>query len=149
MINRLRRLELTSPCTKGNDVRTLQKALVQRGYEIEPDGIFGSLTEWAVEKFQREVRLAANGIADAETQRILYARDLYLNDPYLMGSDVKEMQYLLARIGYDVTVDGVFGLQTRQAVFDFQAYFNLPEDGIIQGKTLSQLLYLPSMAEAS
>lgn len=127
----------------------LQNALIQKGYEIEVDGIFGPITQWAVEKFQRAVRLPANGIADTETQRILYARDLCLNDPYLMGSDVREMQSLLARIGYDVAVDGVFGLQTRQAVFDFQAYFNLPEDGIIQGRTLTQLLYLPAMAEAS
>lgn len=134
---------------KGRDVRALQMALICKGYEIEPDGLFGPLTEWAVEKYQAAVRLPINGVADLETQRIIYARELYLSDPYLMGADVREVQYLLSRIGYDVYVDGIFGLKTRQAVLDFQQYFNLPDNGLVDGKTLTQLLYIPLMAQAS
>ena len=80
-------------------------------------------------------------------QRILYARDLYLSDPYLIGSDVREAQSRLARIGYDVAVDGIFTLQTWRATIYFQRYFKLPESGVIQGKTLVQLLHIPTEAD--
>ena len=126
----------------------LQKALVKKGYEIEVDGSFGPLTEWAVEKFQASVRLPVSGVVDKVTQRVLYARELYLSDPYLIGSDVKEVQGLLARIGYDVPVDGIYGLSTRDAVLSFQRYFDLVEDGVVQGKTLGQLIFMPAVAEA-
>lgn len=144
VINRSRLLELTAPQMRGQDVSRLQKALIQRGYEIEIDGVFGPLTEWAVEKFQAMVGLCVNGVADAETQRVIYARTLYLTKPYLIGSDVREIQSLLSRIGYSVNVTGVFNLRTWQAVVAFQKYFGLVEDGIVAGKTLSKLLYLPA-----
>ena len=143
-----RQLELSTPYMKGGDVAALQKALNRKGYEIDTDGVFGPLTQWAVEKFQFSVRLPVTGTVDQATQRILLARDLYLNDPYLIGSDVREIQQLLARIGYDVPVDSVYGLETRDAVLSFQRYFNLREDGVVQGETLGQLLFMPVMAEA-
>ena len=148
MIDLSRKLELASPYLEGRDVVALQEALVCQGYEIETDGIFGPLTQWAVEKFQATVRLPVTGLVDKATQRILSARELYLSDPYFIGSDVKEVQQRLVRIGYDVPIDGVYGLQTRDAVLAFQRYFNLPEDGMVQGETLSQLLFMPVMAEA-
>lgn len=144
VINRSRLLELTAPQMRGQDVSRLQKALVQSGYEIEIDGVFGPLTQWAVEKFQATVGLCVSGVADVETQRVIYARTLYLTNPYLIGSDVREIQSLLSRIGYSVDVTGVFNLRTWQAVVAFQKYFGLVEDGIVAGKTLSKLLYLPA-----
>lgn len=148
MINPSRQLKLSTPHMQGEDVTALQEALVRKGYEIDTDGIFGPLTQWAVEKFQASVRLPVTGTADMATQQILCARELYLSDPYLIGSDVREIQTLLARIGYDVPVDGVYGLRTRDAVLSFQRYFDLLEDGMVQGETLSQLLFMPAMAEA-
>lgn len=45
--------------SRGNDVVTLQNLLRGRGYELEPDGIFGYMTQNAVKSFQ-----AANGLAN-------------------------------------------------------------------------------------
>lgn len=149
LINQSRQLMVTTPTLQGPDVVALQQALLSYGYEITQDGIFGPLTQWAVEKFQDAVGLAINGIADVQTQRILHARPLYLNDPYLIGSDVRQVQSQLDRIGYDVAIDGIFGLQTWRAVIYFQTYFNLPENGVVQGKTLTQLLYLPALTQAA
>ncbi len=149
MINRPRLLKLTMPFTEGEDVRALQTALVKGQYEIAIDGIFGPLTQWAVEKFQAAVGLPVTGVVNAETQRILYARALYLSDPYLMGSDVREIQALLTKIGYMLEADGVFGLETWQAVIQFQQYFGLPDDGIVQEQTLVYLLYMPLLSENS
>lgn len=126
----------------------LQKKLIEKGYEIDADGMFGPITQWAVEKFQASVRLPITGIVDRATQRVLSARELYLNDPHLIGSDVKEIQTFLMRIGYDVPSHGVYELQTRDAVLSFQRYFNLQEDGMAYGETLSLLLFMPVMAEA-
>ncbi|MEL6815405.1 MAG: peptidoglycan-binding protein [Cyanobacteria bacterium J06598_3] len=149
LINQSRQLMLTTPALQGHDVKVLQQALGHYGYEIVQDGIFGPLTQWAIEKFQDAVGLPLSGIADVQTQRILHARPLYLNDPYLIGSDVRQVQSQLDRIGYDVDIDGIFGLQTWRAVIYFQAYFNLPETGVVQGKTLTQLLYLPALTHAA
>ncbi|MEL6157911.1 MAG: peptidoglycan-binding protein [Cyanobacteria bacterium J06623_5] len=149
VINRSRLLELTEPAQEGQDIERLQRELVRCGYEIEIDGRFGPLTQWAVEKYQASVDLPVDGIAGVETQRIIYARALYLSDPYMMGSDIREIQSLLCRIGYAVDINGIFNLRTWQAVVAFQRYFGLAEDGIMQGKALATLLYLPAMAGIS
>lgn len=149
VINRSRLLLLSDPILTGGDVYCLQEALVQKGYEIDLDGVFGPLTQWAVEKFQRSVAITANGIADVDTQRVLYARPLFMSAPYLIGSDVREVQASLVRMGYAVTVNGVFNLRTLHAVMAFQRYFGLPEDGIVKGETLTKLLCLPEMAAVS
>ena len=49
--------------------------------------------------------------------------------PALPFADVKELQALLARAGYDIgTVDGFLGLKTRQAVKATQVKYGLPAD---------------------
>lgn len=149
VINRSRLLLLSDPLLTGEDVRHLQAALVHKGYEIDIDGVFGPLTQWAVEKFQRAVTMTVNGIADVETQRVLYARALFMSDPYLIGSDVREAQSALARMGYAVDINGIFNPRTLHAVMAFQKYFGIPEDGVIKGQTLTKLLYLPEMAAVS
>ncbi len=50
----------------------------------------------------------------------------------MSGTDVMEIQALLAKMGYDPgNIDGVFGLQTQNAVKQFQRDFGLLPDGII------------------
>jgi GH24 family phage-related lysozyme (muramidase) len=149
VINRSRLLELSEPRLVGQDVCALQRALIQKGYEISLDGVFGPITQWAVEKFQAAVDLPVNGVADVETQRILHARSLYWSKPYLIGSDVREVQFLLARMGYDVVIDGIFSRRTWLAVIDFQRYLNLSDNGVVEGKTLTWLMYPPVMAKVS
>jgi hypothetical protein len=49
--------------------------------------------------------------------------------PALPFNDVKDMQTMLARAGYDVgTIDGFLGLKTRQAVKAMQIKYGLPAD---------------------
>jgi lysozyme len=149
VINRSRLLELSEPRLVGQDVFALQRTLIQKGYEIALDGVFGPITQWAVEKFQAAVDLPVNGVADVETQRILQARALHLCTPYLIGSDVREVQFWLTRMGYDVTIDGIFGRRTWRAVIAFQQYFGLLDNGVVEGKTLTWLMYLPAIAKVS
>ncbi len=58
---------------RGNMTYLLQSILYARGYSVEPDGIFGPDTEMKIKAFQNDVGLPVTGIADAQTQSILFA----------------------------------------------------------------------------
>ena len=53
---------------------------------------------------------------------------------------VRIIQYLLNEYGYNVSVDGIFGGATRNAVVRFQADNGLAQDGIVGRNTWSRLL---------
>lgn len=55
------------------------------------------------------------------------------------GSEVTEVQTILASFGYTVTVDGVFGPQTEKAVRSWQKSNGLRVDGIVGPVTLQSL----------
>lgn len=56
---------------KGTKVRELQANLVKLGYKIEVDGIFGTKTDEAVEKFQKSKGLTADGMVGPNTTAAL------------------------------------------------------------------------------
>ncbi len=53
------------------------------------------------------------------------------------GAEVTELQNNLAKFGFNVTVDGKFGPQTKIAVEEFQAHFGYTIDGIVGDGTQS------------
>lgn len=55
------------------------------------------------------------------------------------GKRVKKIQKYLYDMGYDITVDGVFGYNTREVIKDFQYSSGLIVDGIIGDKTLKMI----------
>ena len=56
------------------------------------------------------------------------------------GSGVKWLQWHLRKLGYThITVDGVFGAQTKLAVKDFQTKCRLTSDGICGSQTRKSL----------
>ena len=58
--------------SRGNEVKAVQQALKDRGlYTGSVDGIFGSATEAAVKKFQKQQGLTADGIAGPQTLKRL------------------------------------------------------------------------------
>jgi lytic murein transglycosylase len=58
----------------------------------------------------------------------------------LAFNDVKTLQTLLARAGYDVgTIDGFLGLKTRQAVKTMQVKFGLPADSYPTAELLARM----------
>ena len=52
-----------------------------------------------------------------------------------VGFDVKKLQAKLNTAGYILTVDGIFGKMTRQAVENLQGKHGLKVDGIVGSKT--------------
>jgi lytic murein transglycosylase len=60
--------------------------------------------------------------------------------PALSFNDMKTLQGLLARAGYDVgTIDGFLGLKTRQAVKAMQAKYGLPADSYPTAELLARM----------
>ncbi|WP_446665282.1 C40 family peptidase [Flexivirga sp. B27] len=55
-------------------------------------------------------------------------------------NSIKEAQCRLNMVGYDLTVDGVFGSGTEKAVKSFQDKHNLTPDGVVGTKTWAALV---------
>ncbi|MCA9334091.1 peptidoglycan-binding protein [Candidatus Saccharibacteria bacterium] len=53
--------------SKGEDVKTLQKALNSKGANLDVDGDFGPLTEGAVRRFQNQAGIKVDGIVGPQT----------------------------------------------------------------------------------
>ncbi len=132
----------------GDAVKTLQRALKNRGYYSGSiDGVYGSSTVAAVTAFQQRNGLRVDGTAGPSTQTALYDTDALDADefetlrPGDSGIDIRNMQYTLYELGYyDGKVDGVYGDTTKDAVRAFQIRNSIsPVDGIAGTKTLTVL----------
>lgn len=128
------------------------------------DGIFGSRTEASVRAFQEIFDLTPDGIVGKATWYALvrlytavtklselrsqgqrfyaisweYPNGLRQGD---RGDKVRHLQYMLSVLSSYIrqipplTVDGVFGPNTRDAVLAAQRFFGLPETGIVDERT--------------
>jgi peptidoglycan hydrolase-like protein with peptidoglycan-binding domain len=120
-------------------VRVLQKRLRTLGQQPGPvDGLFGPLTEAAVERFQSAAGLEVDGIAGPKTLKALQSRwpqPVGRGAGYrqLGGSDqVRAVQRRLRTADQQAgPVDGLFGPQTEAAVMKFQSTSGLATDGVV------------------
>ena len=142
--------------TVGLEVRKLQGRLAELGYYAGGvDGIYSDATEDAVKAFQRSNGLSGDGQAGAQTQAKLYSSSArYANNPVatanpeqtrslslgMTGNDVYALQQRLIELCYLTGVaDGVFGMETQQAVMDFQKNNGIKADGTAGTATLKKL----------
>lgn len=112
----------------GRDVYTLQYLLRQRGYSLSVDGMFGSGTDSAVRSFQSSRGLSVDGIVGGNTWEalIVTVRQGDSNNAVRAVQDQLRSAY-----GYALTVDGVFGSGTFNAVKSFQSSRGLSNDGVV------------------
>lgn len=138
-----------TPVEKGDDgeiIKTIQKRLMELGYmdSDEPTEHFGSMTEHALEAFQRHNDLAADGICGESTYQLLLSDDaktyvMQLGDE---GDDVEGVQQRLYELGYISKKDnitGTFGEITSAAVKEFQKENDEKADGKVGTKTMEAL----------
>lgn len=55
------------------------------------------------------------------------------------GTGVSDLQKYLREIGYNITIDGIFGNETKAAVLSFQRARGIRADGIVGPETLIEL----------
>ena len=132
------------------------------------DGIFGSQTEAAVKKFQEIFNLTPDGIVGQATWNALvryyiavtrmaelrsqgqkyYANSWATTNPIQQGDrgvKVEHLQYMLSVLSAyipeipEVSVDGVFGPATYNAVVAAQRRFELPQTGIVNAATWDEI----------
>ena len=116
----------------GLEVRALQYFI-----GVASDGKFGVNTHNAVMKFQKNNGLAQDGICGPNTwARIATMRPTVKSGD--KGNDVRGIQVLLGSL----TVDGIFGTNTRASVVAFQNAKGLTADGICGKNTWAALLEL-------
>lgn len=130
--------------SKGESVKIMQNALNKAmGAELSEDGIFGPNTKTAVVAFQKSQKLSPDGIYGPKTHSALSkaVNSFGFADTSVLkvgsrGEAVKTLQKALNDMSYNVSVDGVYGPQTKAAVVKFQQRFpELADDGIFGPKT--------------
>jgi len=147
---------------RGQEIRNLQQALNNQGYDLSVDGVFGHDTEQAVKDFQSNNGLRADGYVGAQTRSALgmssrmasvtHASNERAPAPKVAptpparrsgtsigkgasGNHVTLIQSALANLGYSVSIDGIFGQGTQRAVMQFQSDNGLSVDGIVGPRT--------------
>lgn len=161
-----RNLKLIHPYMKGNDVFEVQKSLLAKGFSPgKLDGIYGTKTENAVIRYQNLMGLITDGIVGKKTTAALGGewvtdnngnpdppineqpkgtitlnRQLKITNPYMKGYDVSDVQYALTQKSYSPgKIDGIYGQNTRNAVYLFQSDNGLQKDGIVGKHTIKAL----------
>lgn len=134
--------------------------LAQFNTEIPPiaiDGIYGPATEEAVLAFQRLYGLTIDGIVGEETWNTIYNAYLgaietipirytegmivpFPGVPLVLGSQSDDVRLLQEYLNYiaqtyteipTVSVTGIYGTQTQEAVMAFQRLFDIPVTGTV------------------
>ncbi len=123
-------------------VRALQRRLRALGHQPGPvDGLYGRLTEAAVERMQRDSGLGVDGIVGPQTRRVLKAAA----PPLVPGAGygqpggsprVRDLQRSLRALGQRPgSVDGLYGGGTQAAIERFQRTAGLSASGVLSPAT--------------
>lgn len=126
--------------SRGELVALVQLMLHEKGYSCgSADGIFGTNTEKAVEKYQRAKGLSVDGIVGNNTYAKLFTECLLKNGS--RGELVRQLQARLNEQGYGAgNADGIFGSNTEKGVKALQSAAGITVDGKVGQNTWTALL---------
>lgn len=126
--------------SKGEVVELVQLMLNEKGYSCgSADGIFGTKTKNAVEKYQKAKGLSVDGIVGNNTYAKLFADCLLKRGS--RGELVKALQTRLNEQGYGAgSADSIFGSNTEKAVKALQSASGITVDGKVGKNTWTALL---------
>lgn len=107
---------------EGNGVRRAQYLLREKGFDVQPDHVFGPATQGVVMEFQESADLLVDGIVGNQTWSAL----LVTVQKGSMGEAVKAVQSQ-----FPADDDGIFGQVTESEVKTFQTQSQLTADGVV------------------
>ncbi|MBW4670918.1 MAG: peptidoglycan-binding protein [Cyanomargarita calcarea GSE-NOS-MK-12-04C] len=130
----------------GAEVTNIQRCLRSLGYFNGPvTGKFGQLTQNAVIKFQRANRIPAVGQVGPATQRALQSQCQTRTPGGNASTEIRQgvrsaavtrLQRDLQSLGfYRGSITGFFGIETQQAVIQFQQRNGIQADGVVGSRT--------------
>lgn len=116
------------------EIARIQQRLMDLGFmrKSEPTQLFGPATEESVKLFQTMNDLTSSGVADAETQEVLYSEQAasFLLEEGMENIAVSQLQSKLRSLGYlTANSTGYYGSSTANAVKNFQQQNGLDADG--------------------
>lgn len=138
---------ILAPGVKDSEVIALQKILnVALASRLQVDGIYGEATKKAVTALQLGTGIKADGIVGPATRSTIDVLKTAVSEesPSSLqvgsrGDRVRILQRLLAVKGIAVSVDGIFGPMTQNAIVQFQMERGLTIDGIAGPQTFLEL----------
>ncbi len=117
----------------------------QNIFNLSPDGIVGPATWYAIVRLYTAVtRLAELRSQGQQFYSINWSAPNALQEGST-GEKVRQLQYMLAILSDyipsipPVTIDGIYGSATRQAVLAAQRRFALPETGTVDSRTWDEI----------
>ncbi len=120
--------------SQGAEVKSLQGQLLQLGYQLTADGIFGNDTQTVVIQFQKDHNLVADGVAGSNTITTL---NNLLPSQTVKGVDISHQNGKVTWQTLGSEVDFVFCKASQGSTFKdpmFQQYFTeLKNIGTIKG----------------
>jgi len=137
----------------GAAVTQLQHFLSSLGHDVGPaDGVFGPKTLAGLRQFQERQGLNPDGVIGSETRNAIHRvadsipAAAVLDEsgrvlrPGARGTDVAQLQRVLALAGYDPGgADGILGPRTQAAIEAFQTVVGLIVDGKVGPNTRAKL----------
>jgi peptidoglycan hydrolase-like protein with peptidoglycan-binding domain/DNA invertase Pin-like site-specific DNA recombinase len=130
----------------GPRVRALQRRLRALGHRPGPvDGLYGPVTEAAVEQLQHDSGVSVDGIVGPQTRRVLSAEAPPLAPSAGYGQpggspQVRGVQRSLRALGHRPgPVDGLYGPRTQASVERFQRSAGQPPSGVVSFATATAL----------
>jgi peptidoglycan hydrolase-like protein with peptidoglycan-binding domain len=123
---------------RGSEVRAIQAILIDHGYGLAYDGVFGTTTRDAVRSFQFGHGLTVTGIVNDVTWNSL----LTPVGPGSVGVAVRVLQRELnVKNHAGLTMNGIYGATTKAAVVAFQKHMALTVTGSANRSTWRWLLW--------
>jgi peptidoglycan hydrolase-like protein with peptidoglycan-binding domain len=112
-------------------VRSLQYLLDARGAKVTVDGVFGAKTKAAVVAFQRAHHLTADGVVGKQTWGALIVPVKLGSTGFAVRAVQDQANFRVAKFGYSLAVDGIFGPTTQLFVRAFQMSAGVAPDGVV------------------
>lgn len=128
-----------APGMEGKDVKQLQTWLKRLGLPVERDGRYGTDTERAVRRWEREQEIDEDAVVDRDQARDMRrdARPRRKEHDFASrtmkrgrsGTDVRALQRYLIDHGIAIEPDGEYGPKTQRAVRKYEREADIKVDG--------------------